>query len=259
MTWDVVARRDLREFRADRTLLYFGALFALLGGGLAFFATNGSTTQPFSDILPPVLLFAVPLTAVTLSHSAVPERAASGRLRLTLSLPHSRAAYVAGAGAASVAATVLLTALAAAVGVLVFLLRGGPIELLRLLGLLAASSLLAAAFVAGTLAFTAGSRSPTLSTATAYGFYLLSFIWPAVVAIATVVLASEFGVTLPEGLAPHLVHCSPLFAFQAAVSLLDASAPSGGGVSPWFGVLVLAAWVVLGYALAVRKFDRLAL
>jgi len=260
VTWSVVARRDLREYRADRTLAYFCAFFALLGGGIAYGATDGAGTSALPDVLSVLFLFAVPLTAATMVNEAIPRAVVSGRIRLTLSLPHSRSDYVAGVGAAGLAVTLLVTAVGVASALAVYLVRGGPVAPLRLAGVCVVVALLAAAFTAATLAFTARSRSPTLSTATAYGFFLVSFVWPVVVQIGRLVVDGELGVTVTDAVANGVVHLSPIFAFQAALAGIESGFGSGAGSVPaWAGVAVLLAWAGLGYALAARRFGGIDL
>lgn len=260
MTWSVVARRDFREYRADRTLAYFCGFFALLGGGIAYGATDGAGTSALPDVLSLLFLFVVPLTAATMVNEAIPRAVVSGRIRLTLSLPHTRSEYVAGVGAAGLAATLLATAVGVASALLVYLVRGGPVAPLRLAAVCAVGALLAAAFTAATLAFTARSRSPTLSTATAYGFFLVSFVWPAFVQIGRLLLDGEFGIAVSDAAANAVVHLSPIFAFQATLAGVESGfGGAAGSVPPWAGALVLLAWTGLGYALAARRFDSLDL
>lgn len=255
MTWPVVARRDLRELLADNTLLYFCALFALLGAGVAFLATRGQQPTSLPNVLVMLFVFVVPVTAVTLAHESIPRNVANGRVRLTLSLPHSRAAFVAGVSAATFAATLAATTAAALAALVVYVARGAPTELLGAAALLAATGLLAAAFVGATLAFTARSRSTTLAAATAFGFFVVSFVWPAVVTAGTVVLAGGFGVTLPAGGFETAIQLSPIYAYQNAVSAvgLNVSGPAGH-VPEWGGFVVLFAWAALGYAIAAGRF-----
>ncbi|MFC3477870.1 ABC transporter permease subunit [Halobacterium litoreum] len=260
MTWLAVARRDVREYRADRTLASFCAFFALACGAVAYVATGDAGAPPLSEALALMFLFGVPLTAASFVDESIPRAVVSGRVRLTLSLPHARGEYVAGVGAAGLAATLLATAVGVASALAIYLVRGGPVAPLRLAGVCAVVSLLAAAFTAATLAFTARSRSPTLSTATAYGFFLVSFVWPAFVQIGRLLLDGELGIAVSDAAANAVVHLSPVFAFQAALAGVETGfGGASGSVPPWAGVLVLLAWTGLGYALAARRFGSLEL
>lgn len=260
MTWPAVARRDGRELAADNTLLVFVALFVVLGAGIAYGSTGVERPGPLSDALALVAMFAVPLTAGTVTHEAVPRNVASGRVRLTLSLPHSRRAFLAGVGAARLALVTAVFCLAVAAGAAVYLLRGGPLNALRLGWLVAATVLLGAAFVAVTLAVTARSRSTALAAAASYGFFLLAFTWPAAVALGRVLLAGQFGVAVPESTADAVAQLSPVFAFRDAMAAVGAT----GGVAPgplpaWACLLVLAAWAAVGFGIAEVRFSRVDL
>jgi ABC-type transport system involved in multi-copper enzyme maturation permease subunit len=260
VTWRVVARRDLRELAADNTLPVFVVLFAVLGGGIAYGSTRVPSPAPLPDALALVVLFAVPLAAGTVTHEAVPRNVSNGRIRLTLSLPHSRREFLAGVGAARLAVVTASTLVSVAAGALVYLVRGGPLDPLGVAALVALAVLLGAAFVAVALALTARSTSTTLAAATTFGFFLLAFAWPVAVAVGRVVLAGQFRVRLPPGTTDTVVQLSPIYAFQNAANALGVamSAPTGR-LPEWAGVVVLVAWSVLAFALAARRFDGIDL
>lgn len=260
MTWPVIARRDVAVLRADNSLLLFAGFFALLAGGIAYGSTNGPAVTPFPDVLALLFLFAIPLTAATLVHEAVPSAVVTGRARTTLSLPHTRSTFLAGAGAARLAVTLGAAVTAAVVGAAVYLVRGAALSPFRVLAVLALAALLGAAFVAATLAFTARSTSTTLAAATAYGFFMLSFFWPVALSIGQVVLADQFGVEVGSRVVDALVVLSPIYAYANALTAVNIDTVATTGVVPDVGsVAVLFAWVVLGFALAARRFDRVDL
>lgn len=258
VTWPVVARRDLRELRADNSFLYLGAFLALLGGGAAYVATATPGVATLAGTMSLLVTFAVPLVATTLVHEQIPREVASGRSRLTLSLPHTRRAYVVGVGASGLAATLLVLAVAVLTALAVYLVRGGPLALPALAVTLAVAVLYAAAFVGGTLALTAASGSTTVGVVLGYGFVVVSFVWPGVVAAGTAILAGELGVSVSGGTADAVVQLSPLYAWQNAMAAVDVNSGALTG-SPWRGLLVLLAWAVGGTLLAARRFDAIDL
>ncbi|MCD2203059.1 ABC transporter permease subunit [Halobacterium sp. KA-6] len=260
MTWPVVARRDLRALHADNSLAVFGGFFALLAAVLAYGATNGAGVTPLSTALALLFMFAVPLAAGTLTHEAVPSAVASGRVRLTLSLPHSRSTFLAGAGAARLTTTLVAVVAAIVVATVVYALRGAPVPALRVLAVLALAALLAAAFVAATLAFTARSTSTTLAAATTFGFFALALFWPIALSLVRVVLAGQFGVQVRLGLTDLLVVASPLYAYVNALTVVGIDpVATTGSVPDGVGVAVLLAWTLVGFALASRRFARIEL
>lgn len=260
MTWQVIARRDLDVLHADRSLLLFPAFFALLALGISYAFTVGRGSTPLSRSLALLFAFAVPLTAGTVTHEAVPSAVSSGRSRLTLSLPHSRSAFLAGSGAARLAVTLASVAAAVLVGALTYAVRGGDLSVVDVALVVALAALLAAAFVAATLALTAGSTSTVLAAASTYAFFLVAFVWPAVVQVLALLASDLLGVTVGETALDVAVLCSPIFAFgnalgAAGIQVVGSSIP----FSAWAGVLVLAAWTPLGLAAAAARFGRLEL
>lgn len=260
MTWPVVARRDFRALRADNSLLVFGGFFALVAAAVAYGATNGLGTTPLPAALALLFLFAVPLAAGTLTHEAVPSAVGSGRVRLTLALPHDRSTFLAGAGAARLATTLVAVVAAVVTATVVYALRGAAIAPVRVLAVVALAALLAAAFVAATLAFTVRSTSTTLAAATAYGFFALALFWPIALSLGRVVLAGAFGVQVGSGFTDALVVASPLYAYVNALTVVGVdSVATTGSVSDGAGVAVLLAWTLVGFALAARRFGRIEL
>lgn len=259
MTWQVVARRDLRTLRADNSLLIFGGFFALLAAALAHGATTRGVT-PLPATLGLLFTFAVPLTAGVLTHEAVPKAVASGRARLTLSLPHSRTAFLAGVGAARLATTLVAVAAAVLVAGVVYAARGAPLAPVGVVAVVAATALLAAAFVAATLAFTARSTSTTLAAATTFGFFLLALFWPIALVLGRSIAVVQFGIPLGRGFVETFVVVSPLYAYLNALTVVGVDAvATPGSVPDGVGVAVLLGWTGLAFALAARRFDGVEL
>lgn len=253
MTWWTIAARDLRESLADGTLWRLGILFGAGGLVAGSLAVDGGGAPLVVAVL---ALGAAPLTAVLLAHDSLPARRASGRTRLTLSLPHSRRAYVLGTAAGAFG--VAVGALAVAVGATstVAVLGGGNADA----GLIAAVTVvgvaLTAALVAGTVAATATLRSPTLAAGVTVALYGGSLLWPVVVLLA----AGLVGVPTESPVVTGVLALSPVQAAALALSVAGVSVTPLAGVLPWWaGVLVLAAWVVCATALAVQRFRRLEL
>jgi ABC-type transport system involved in multi-copper enzyme maturation permease subunit len=257
VTWRVLARRDLREYRAGGTLWKLAAVFALVGALAALTGTAASGL--LSAALGLVAVFAAPLVAVSFAHDAVPGRVANGRARLTLSLPHSRRAFVAAAAAVAGSLAVLALTAAFSVGLAVAIAVGVAVDAATVAALYAVGVALATAFVGGTLAATVTLRSTTLAATAAYGAFLVSYAWPAVLGVAFAVLNAA-GVTLPDGTLDLAVAASPFYAALAVFSGVPVGGLGGGPTTgTWLGVVSLTAWAAGGIALAVRRFDRVDL
>lgn len=256
MTWQAIAGLDLTTYRADGTLRNFGAFFVLAGAATGALAPAGSVPT----LLGGFALFGAPLTAVTLAHEPLPSRVASGRTRLTLSLPHSRSEYVVGVGAVAFAVAAAAGVLAVLVGLVTAVAAGTPVDVGSLVTVLAGAVALTAASVGATLAVTAGVRSTTLAATLAYGGVLLAFVWPMVVAGFAVVLDATVGASVPQAVFDYAIPATPLYGALYALGFGGFSAglawPEAARVA---GVLSLAAWSAGGTAFAVRRFDSLEL
>jgi Cu-processing system permease protein len=253
VTWRVLAGRDLYEYRVSGTLWKVAVLFALAGtaGAVPASAAAGLLTGALSV----VGAFAVPLLAVSLAYGRIPERVASGRARLTLSLPHSARAFVAGSGAAVLAVSVLALASSFAAGTAVAAALGVAVDVANVVSVFVVGLALTAAFVGGTLAATATLRSTTLAAAVAYGWFLVSYAWPAVLTVVLALVEVAVGAQLDNVALEPVIAVSPPYAALAlfnGVPLDSVGAENGATV--WAGVTSLAAWTVGGTTLAARRF-----
>lgn len=257
VTWRTVAARDLRESLADGTLRTLGVLFGaggLLAGRLA---ADGGDGGAVTLVVAALALGAAPLTAALLVHDSLPARRASGRTRLTLSLPLSRRAYVVGtaAGAVGVAVGALAVAVAAASAVVV--LTGAAADAGLLAAVTVAGVALTAALAAGTTAATATlSSSSTLAAGATAALYGGSLLWPVVVLAG----AGLVGAPAQSAVVTAVLALSPVQAAALALAAAGVSVTPLAAALPWWvGAVVLAAWTVGATALAVRRFGRLEL
>lgn len=256
MTWPVIARSELRVLRKDNTLTIFIVLFALIAIVMSYVTTGGEGAPPLVNLLSLLFMFAVPLTAGSLVHEAIPSTVKSGRIRLTLSLPHTRTEFLAGVGVSRIAALVASVCAALLAGIIVYLFRGGPLSPIDIAASLTLSALLGGAFVGATLAFTARSQSTSFSAMTTFGFFLLALAWPVAVALGEIVLAAQFNILIEPVIADTLIQLSPIYAYQNALSSAGIASSAPVGLIPeWGGVVVLLAWAVGGFFLATRRFD----
>lgn len=254
MTWRTIAARDLREYWADGTLRNFAALFGALGLAAGVGAADGGVQLAVAVGF--LALGAAPLTAVLLAHDRLPTGVASGRARLTLSLPHSRRAYVAGTAVGVLGVAVGALALAVGAAAAAVAVAGAPADAGLLAALVAVGVALAAALVGGTFATTATLRSSTLAAGATAALYCGALAWPGVVGLATTVA----GLDLPRVAVDALVVASPV---QGAVLALAAGGvtvtPLAGALPWWAGVVSLGAWSIGGTAAAVHRFAGLDL
>ena len=174
MSWLVVARKDFEDSIRSRWLLGLTILFVLLVSLISYIVRGaGSANQVLqlsSEVFTRTL---VPLIALVVAYNAVTGERKSGSLKLLLSLPHSRADVVFGKVAGRAAA---LSA-AIAVGFLLpaIILAVGPfsLEIGAYLGYTLLVALLASAFVAIAVGWSAAAPSQRIALGGAIGLYFL--------------------------------------------------------------------------------------
>jgi len=258
-----IARKDFRDAARDRELYVAGALFLLLGLAIGYIV-GGSPEQAdgasvaFGSLAG--LTFIGTLAAVALSQNQIVGKRSSGELRVLLSLPFSRRDVVYGSffGRWALLATMSIVTLVVAAG-LAFL-RGAPVGVAPLLGAIVLASVLLGVFVSLAVGLSAGSENTARAAAGSFGiFIVVLFLWGQLPGIVRYVLN---GFSSPTGATPSWAkawgHLQPIAALRnlsvdvfpdiaPALSAFANSIPESQPVytEPWFGALVVLAWVVL--------------
>lgn len=146
MTWQVIARKDIRYVLGERLvklLLLLLAVVILIGAYIyPLFGDEPITTAGFSGFIDGWLTTVIPLLGIVLGYDAIVRDRQSGALYLTLSLPHTRRDIVLGSMIARTG--MLAIAIIGAMGIagILVVYPFGDLELLAFL-----------AFVALTLVF----------------------------------------------------------------------------------------------------------
>lgn len=186
MSVEVVARKDFEDAVRSRWLLGLSGLFvALVSAAVLFLGRSGEITTTglvnFVLIKDAMVTTLIPLIALVIAYGAVVGERETGSLKLLLSLPHSRSDVVfgkvlgrTGAIAVPVVAGFLVPGVIGALGPLQF--RAGTY-----LGFILLTVVLAAAFVAIAVGFSAAVASNRLAIAGAIGIYFLFVpLWGAI-------------------------------------------------------------------------------
>lgn len=189
MTWTAVARKDFQDAIRSRWVAGLSILFILLVSAAAYLVrpapgeTISSNAVLNSLVVRDALVTTlVPLLALVVAYKAVVGERESGSLKLLLSLPHSRADVVFGkvAGrAAAIAAPISVGFLLPAVVLLV----APPVnfDVVSYVGYTLLTAILAVAFVAIAVGFSAAASSSRRAVAGAIGIYFLFVpLWGAV-------------------------------------------------------------------------------
>jgi ABC-2 type transport system permease protein len=279
-----VARKDFRDALRSRVLLALLVLFALFGiGGVYLFSevinlgsAQGVTPaiQLITSLLQPISIF-VPLIGVMAGYKAVVGERESGSVKLLLSLPHTRRDVVFGklAGRVAVLAIAVLVGFAFAGGVAIALYDSFPVAAYA--GFVVLTLLLGVAYLAFAIGLSASTGSGSVALWGSLGFFVLfQFLWGL---IADLLVYVANGLSTPEGFAFLLGYfppgqapdwyrlfqgISPGTAYQRAVgTVLPESATAAGGSTPyfladWFGIVVLAIWVVVPLVFGYLGFKK---
>lgn len=267
MSWRVIAYKDVRDAARSKTLWLVFGLLALLSVGYAFAHAylGPARFDAFLVGLARLLAATLPAFAVLVGYKAVVGERTSGRLFLTLSVPHSRRDLLAGkfVGRAIVLVGPTLVALGAA-GALAAVRYGtdgaGAYPLF-----LAAAGLYEVAFLGLVVGLSASTRVDRQVTLGAFGGYLLLVpFWNALHAATMLVLHRFDGsvlVDLPDwALLFRLAGPSESFArlvragteFEQAARYVADGAPIY--VDWWAAVALLVAWCLVPLAAGFWRF-----
>jgi ABC-2 type transport system permease protein len=249
VSWRTVARANVAAARRDRTLVVVVALLAATGAGLGYgyslYARGSPSPLSMAQFGGLFVGFLVAVVALAVSYDVVPSARRSGRVRLLLGLPHSRASVVAGTAlgrgtvvaAAGAAAVVAQVAVAASRGVAVAPAAAGAY--------LGATALFGATMASLVVALSTVSRSGPRTLALAGGAVTLSLTWPLALGGTWRLLVggpspSWFGALQRVGPLPGYVEASSL----------------GTGAGDPAGVAVLLGWTALALAAGAAAFRR---
>lgn len=271
MSWILVAKKDFQDASRSRLLWGLTAVYVLLLGGVAYGYTVGSnvvvTPDPgtigFLTFLQGIVSFFVSIIAVVVAYRAIAGERESGTIDFLLGLPHSRLAVVLGkvAGRAGVVSLAMFVGFAGASVVLI--IYGGSFDTRPFLLFALLSVFYAVTFVSVTVALSAVTARAARAAAAGIGFWVLIEFWG--VGVVVVVFVAQ-GFSRPER--PHpdwsqvLAGLGPDAAFSAAVRYVIPSTvpgqgqPTTGPLPEWYGLIVLAGWLVLPLALGILRFQR---
>ena len=279
MSLEAVARKDFEDAIRSRWLLGLSALLVALVSVVVYVVRPGeggtlTTGQLLGSIFVKDALVTtlVPLIALVASYNAVVGERASGSLKLLLSLPHSRADVVFGklvgrtaAIAVPIAVGFVLPAVIAAIGPL-------RLQVGVFFGYVLLTILLAAAFVAVAVGFSAAVASHRIAIAGAFALYFLFVpLWGAVQFPLRLYLGMGGGPSwLPlsgQEVLRLLRLLNPTGSFKIASGefvngALFAAGAAGSGAGrygTWMEVAafgMLAAWLLVPPLLGLWRFER---
>ncbi|WP_435078193.1 ABC transporter permease [Halococcus sp. AFM35] len=272
-----VARKDFRDALRSRVLLGLTGLFVLFVAGASYFfariqpqpGTGGDPTALvlIFSLLTPASLF-VPILGLALGYKAVAGERESGRIKLLLSLPHSRLDVVLGKALGRTGVLVVPVVVGFAVGAAVIFWQSSRFTPVNYVAFAFATVLLGLAYIAIGVAISSATTSTFRALIGGLSLLaVLEFLWRPV-RIAIVYLVN--GLSLPQQ-APgdwyfFLQTLPPGSAYSnAARSLLPKNpttlaitgpTPDAFYLQDWFGFVILAVWIIVPLALGYRRFER---
>lgn len=253
MSWSLLAAKAFGDARRDHTLHYVVVLLAAVGAGLGrgYAVVAGSTPgvapPPLSAFAPLLLGVLTPLLTLTLAYDVVPAERRSGRIRLLLSLPHTRRDLVVGTAlgrfgvvAAALAAVVFAQAAVAA-------LLGAPVSALDVASYLLVTLCYAAALLGAVVALSTLTESGPLSLALGTVVTVVAITWRGLFPMTWRALVG----TVPPSWLDSVATLGPLDVYVDAVPLTAGGDPGG--------LAVLVVWALLWLAVGVAAFRRVDL
>lgn len=255
MSWQLVARKDVRDAYRNRLLPGGIALFVVVYGVAAYAFSRAAGAQASMDgllaLLYPVSSVLLPAFGLMIAYRIVAEKREDGRLRLLLGLPISRGEFVFGSylGRACVLLVSYLAGIVALVAVLV--VTGAPIDGGQLGAFAVVTALLGGAYLGIAIATSALLRSTRWTSLLAFGIFLLFiFVWRFVPdGLAYLLKGFEAPATQPDwaafvgGLSPSVAYERLMgeYVFQAGAS----ADPGSWYLDPRIGAVVLLVWITL--------------
>lgn len=263
-----IARYDFTNVRRSK-LLWGVVLLYVLFGALVFYTGGETVTDTLFNQMFTTGLF-LPLVAIVASYLSIAGERESSTIKFILSRPISRVGIVVGKFL-SRSAIVLLALLAGLlVGLAIAVTQYSSIPLTEFFQFVALTVLFVGAFVSVAVGLSAMTRSRSQAMTATIGFYFVTdVLW--IFGDFSVVGALSFVFEDILGLSPHdhfyefIFQLSPFGAYLKTEYLIfDPSnypqlAPLGDlpfYLEPWFGVLILLAWIIVPLVVGYRWFNR---
>lgn len=205
----------------------------------------------------------VPITAIMVGYKAIVGEIDSGTMKLLLKQPHSRADILVGkiVGRTGVVTGAIFAGLIAALVLVVVF--SGSFSVGNYLALAVLTVLLALVYVSVTIAISASTQSTNLAAAGAIGVFLVfQLLWQFIPTLLRyVVNGFSLPTTQPPAWAEFVTSLNPATSYQRVMAEIMPNFPLSQPVSsgtpfynePWFGLVILLAWIVVPASLGYRR------
>ncbi|MDF9747110.1 ABC transporter permease subunit [Natrinema salsiterrestre] len=293
MTWTAIARKDFEDVVRSRMVWGITAVFLLLMGIVTLGASSQIDDASATDV---IFFFTniggqlfVPIIALVVGYMAIVGERQSGSLRILFGLSHNRRDVLVGKLASRTGVIVVATLAACAFAAALMFALFGSLPVPTVLGFVALTVLLGAAFTAIAVGVSAMTDTRMGAMGGAIGSYILfTMLWHPLIAGLHYALEGELvGVEAPAWYL-FALRLNPLESYrQAIASMIDAYVPALVGwenivedvpagsfqegtlltsnrvagdvpfyLSEWFAPVVLLAWIVVPIAIGYRRFER---
>lgn len=277
MSWLAVAEKDFRDAIRSRLMIGVAVIFvAFTGGGIAlgsaFGIESGAVTVLILQVLLSGMSIFIPLIAIGIAYQSIAGERESGSLKLLLSLPNSRLDVVIGKFLGRSA----VLSVAVVIGFISMLIATaitfeGDIQPTVILTFMLSVLVLTIVFVSIAVSVSAFSRSTFSAAMGGFGFFVLfQFAWGGLIFLLRYV-ANGFetpglGAQAPSW-AEFLYVANPMTGWEQATAWLlrrvseeqstqqAQQAADAFYLEPWFGFVVLAAWIVLPLVVGYLRFE----
>ena len=267
-----VARKDFKDVRRAKLMWFVGGIYTLFA--VLIFYVGSRNPEPnvlvqLAGMSTSAILF-IPLIALIAAYLSVAGERESGSIRFMLSIPNDRKDVVFGKflSRASLVSGAIVVAFAIAAVLTAALYPELKLATFARSVLLVLYFTLAYVAVAVGISSLTATRSRAMAGAIGY-FFVFNVLWAqgstfSVVGALRFIFEDQLGVQLSQNTEQFVVGLSPAMAYVQSLSLAfpesfpfrptDPSAPFY--LEPWFGLVVIAAWIILPLAVGYWRFER---
>lgn len=269
MSWQAVARKDVRDSARAKSVWLLAGLFLLLFLGLTYLVPRlaGDEFADFLTVSGGVVVMVLPLVAIVLGYKSVITERESGTIALLLSLPHSRRDVVIGKFVGRSVVLAVPTAIGLVVAAPLVATRYSSFDPLHYLGFALATIVYGLAFLALAIALSLSTTASRRVTTAAFGAYVaLVMFWGSVIDFLVLLLFrfQSDPLSNPPSWATFAKLLDPGTAYSYVLSDVIGTGvvtPVAALGSQWYteppmAVVVLLAWLVVPLSIGYWQFDR---
>jgi len=268
MSWQAVARKDVRDSARAKGVWLLTGLFLLLFLGLTYVVPQIADDEfvTFLEVSAAVVAVLLPLVGIVLGYKSVIAERESGSIALLLSLPHSRRDVVLGKFVGRSIVLTVPTVMGLVVAAPLVATRYASFAPVQYLGFAIATIVYGLTFLALAIALSTATTESRRVTTAAFGAYIgLVMFWSGIVDLLVLVLFRFQPGTLgnPPGWSTFVKLLDPRLAYSYVLSDLvgtNLDAPVAAFGNQWYtepamAIVVLLAWLVVPLVLGYWRFD----